>query len=342
MLFLLPSDRGRRSRCLFEGPGVADATWYGAGRKNVAGRSARHSRKALDAARSAINADRQPWHALNTWENNSNKRPRRMRSLLPSDRGRRSHCLFEKPRVADATWYGAGRKNVAGRSARHSRKALDAARSAINADSQPRHALNTWENNSNKRPRRMLSLLPSDRGRRSRCLFEKPGVADATWYGAGRKNVASRSARHSRKALDAARSAINADSQPWHALNTWENNSNKRPRRMLSLLPSDRGRRRRCLFEGPGVADATWYGAGRKNVAGRSARHSRKALHAERSAINADSSHGTLRTPGKTTAINVPVLSCPCCQVIEGGVAAVFLKGQGWPMPRGMVPGAKT
>ncbi|KAH8026963.1 hypothetical protein HPB51_000561 [Rhipicephalus microplus] len=57
MLPLLPSDRGRRCRCLFEGPGVADATWYGARRKNVAGRSARHSRKALDAARSAINLD---------------------------------------------------------------------------------------------------------------------------------------------------------------------------------------------------------------------------------------------------------------------------------------------
>ncbi|KAL3207395.1 hypothetical protein MRX96_010184 [Rhipicephalus microplus] len=138
----------------------------------------------------------------------------------------------------------------------------------------------------------MLSLLPSDRGRRSRCLFEGPGVADATWYGAGRKNVASRSARHSRKALDAARSAINADSQPRHALNTWENNSNKRPRRMLSLLPSDRGRRCRCLCEGPGVADATWYGAGRKNVAGRSAKHSRKALDAARSAITPIVSHG--------------------------------------------------
>ncbi|KAL3181792.1 hypothetical protein MRX96_008103 [Rhipicephalus microplus] len=80
-----------------------------------------------------------------------------------------------------------GAKNVAGRSARHFRKALDAARSAINADSQPRYASNTWENNSNKRPCRMLSLLPSDRGRRCRCLFEGPGVADATWYGAGRK-----------------------------------------------------------------------------------------------------------------------------------------------------------
>ncbi|KAL3185540.1 hypothetical protein MRX96_028945 [Rhipicephalus microplus] len=80
-----------------------------------------------------------------------------------------------------------GAKNVAGRSARHSRKALDAARSAIDADSQPLYALNTWENNSNKRPCRMLSLLPSDRGRRCRCLFEGPGVADATWYGAGRK-----------------------------------------------------------------------------------------------------------------------------------------------------------
>ncbi|KAL3183151.1 hypothetical protein MRX96_006921 [Rhipicephalus microplus] len=138
MLSLLPSDRGRRCHCLFEGPGVADATWYGAGRKNVAGRSARHSRKALDAAQSAINADSQPLYASSTWENNSNKRPCRMLSLLPSDRGRRCHCLFEGPGVADATWYGAGRKNVAGRSAWHSRKALDAARSAINADSQPR------------------------------------------------------------------------------------------------------------------------------------------------------------------------------------------------------------
>ncbi|KAL3174082.1 hypothetical protein MRX96_011823 [Rhipicephalus microplus] len=214
MLSLLPSDRGRHCSCLFEGPGVADATWYGAGRKKVAGRSARHSRKALDAARSAINADSQPLYASNTWENNSNKRPCRMLSLLPSDRGRRCSCLFEGPGVADATWYGAGRKKVAGRSARHSRKALDAARSAINADSQPLYASNTWENNSNKRPCRMLSLLPSDRGRRCSCLFEGPGVADATWYGAGRKKVAGRSARHSRKALDAACSAINADSQP--------------------------------------------------------------------------------------------------------------------------------
>ncbi|KAL3188403.1 hypothetical protein MRX96_023063 [Rhipicephalus microplus] len=80
-----------------------------------------------------------------------------------------------------------GAKNVAGRSARHSCKALDVARSATNADSQPLYASNTWENNSNKRPCRMLSLLPSDRGRRCCCLFEGPGVADATWYGAGRK-----------------------------------------------------------------------------------------------------------------------------------------------------------
>ncbi|KAL3218925.1 hypothetical protein MRX96_031285 [Rhipicephalus microplus] len=120
-----------------------------------------------------------------------------MLSLLPSDRGRRCHCLFEGPGVADATWYGAGRKNVAGRSARHSRKALDAARSAINADSQPRYASNTWENNSNKRPCRMLSLLPSDRGRCCRCLFEGPGVAYATWYGAGRKTVADAAASDS-------------------------------------------------------------------------------------------------------------------------------------------------
>ncbi|KAL3220441.1 hypothetical protein MRX96_029881 [Rhipicephalus microplus] len=98
---------------------------------------------------------------------------------------------------------------------------------------------NTWENNSNKRPCRMLSLLPSDRGRRCRCLFEGSGVADATWYGAGRKKRSRLvSTALSRKALNAARSAINADSQPRYASNTWENNSNKRPCRMLSLLPS--------------------------------------------------------------------------------------------------------